>query len=165
MDLCSPSRPILCPVHKGRDHVRRVSVVYAEAAPVLLSPAPAVKAASRLAWAGTTCGLAGAVLLWLRALVGGALSGPAVVIAVICFGYGIAFYGWAGVRRMNAVRIGWGMQRALAVWRAGWYCDRCEGVFFVPGEAPPGASADDLMTAREFRELVWSAGGYLAKAS
>lgn len=82
MEQPAPSLPVSCPVHNGRDHVRRVSVVYAEAAPAMLSPVPVLKSAQRLAWAGTICGVAGAVLLWVRAVAGGAVSGPALVAAV-----------------------------------------------------------------------------------
>jgi hypothetical protein len=140
-------------------------VVYAEAAPAVLSAVPVLRSAERLAWAGTICAVIGAVLLWVRAVAGGAVSGPALVAAVVCFGYAVSCYGWAAARRVSAFRIQRGTPRALALWRAAWYCDRCDGVFFAPGETPAGAAAGQLMSQGEFRELVRAAGGYAPRAS
>lgn len=165
MEQLPPSLAVTCPAHRGRDRVRRVSVVHAEAAPTALSPVPVLKSADRLAWAGTICGITGAVLVWVRAAVGGAVSGPALIAAVVCFAYAVACYGWAAARRLSIHRVEHGMPKALAVWRAGWYCERCGGVFFAPGEAPAGAIVGQLMSPGQFRELVWAAGGYLARAS
>jgi hypothetical protein len=153
---------VSCPRHKGRDDVQRVSQVYADAASALLSPSPVLKSADRLAWAGTICGVAGAVLLWIRAAVGGAASGFLLAAAVIAFAYALACYGWAAARRSRLVRVRQGMPRALAVWQAAWYCRRCDGVFFAPGTAPEGVSPGKLMSPAEFQHLVWTAGGYVA---
>jgi hypothetical protein len=151
---------VFCPGHKGLDHIRQVSVVYEEAAPEHLRPVPVLRSADRLAWAGTLCGLAGAALLWIGTGVRGSVSGAMLVVAGVCFAYGIACYGWAAARRASVVRVRRGMPRALAVWRAAWYCERCEGVFFTASTAPPGAEPGQLMSAGEFQHLVWNAGGY-----
>lgn len=151
---------VFCPRHKGLDHIRQVSLVYAEAAPARFSPLPVLKSADRLAWAGTICGLAGAVLLWAGTAVSGAPSGAMLAIGGVCLAYAVAFYGWAAARRASAVRVRQGVPRALDVWRAGWYCERCDGVFFRSGDAPEGAEPGRLMTAGEFQHLVWAAGGY-----
>jgi hypothetical protein len=157
------SLAVSCPRHKGKDHIRQVSVAYAEAAPSLLSPGPVLKSADRLAWAGTICAVAGAALIWIRAVTGGSASGPLIVAAIACFAYAIACYGWAAARRASLARIKRGMPGALAVWRAGWYCERCDGVFFSPGAAPAGVITGQLMSTGEFQHLVWAAGGYVQK--
>jgi hypothetical protein len=153
---------VVCPRHRGRDRIRRVSEAYEEIESELLSPSPVLKSADRLAWAGTVCGVAGATLLWIRAAVGGAASGFLLAAAALCLAYALACYGWAAARRSRLVRIRHGMPRALAVWQAAWYCGRCDGVFFAPGAAPVGADPGELMSAAEFRRLVWAAGGYVS---
>lgn len=140
-------------------------MVYAEAEPSRLRPVPVLKSADRLAWAGTICGLAGAALIWIGTGVRGAVSGTVLVLAGVCFAYAIACYGWAAARRASVVRIRRGMPRALAVWQAGWYCERCDGVFFPASAAPAGAEPGVLMSAAEFQHLVWDAGGFAAKVS
>lgn len=160
MDKSAQSLAVSCPCHKGRDHIRQVSVVYAEAAPAPLSPLPVLKSADRLAWAGTICGAIGAVLLWLGSAYRGDLSGPTLAAASVCFAYALACYGWAAIRRASVVRVRRGAPSALAVWRAGWYCARCDGVFFTPAALPAGAVAGELMSAGEFQHLVWAAGGF-----
>jgi hypothetical protein len=140
-------------------------VVYAEAAPAPLSPLPALKSAERLAWAGTIIGAVGAVFVWLSTAVHGGVSGPTLAAASVCFAYALACYGWAAVRRAGVVRVRRGMPRALAVWQAGWYCERCEGVFFTATALPAGAVAGELMSADEFQHMVWAAGGYPQKVS
>ena len=163
MEKSARTAPLVvsCPRHKGRDDVRRVSQVYAEVASELLSPSPVLKSADRLAWAGTICGVVGAALLWIRADVGGAASGPLLAGAIVCLAYALSCYGWAAARRSRVVRVRQGMPRALAVWQAAWYCGRCDGVFFAPGTAPEGVVAGELMTPGEFQRLVWAAGGYV----
>jgi hypothetical protein len=156
---------VFCPRHKGIDQIRQVSLVYAEAAPALLSPLPVLKSADRLAWTGTIIGVAGAVLIWIGVAARGAVSGPTLVAAGVCFAYALACYGWAAVRRASVVRVRRGMPRALAVWRAAWYCARCDGVFFSAGAVPAGAVPGVLMSAGEFQQLVWTAGGYGQQAS
>jgi len=156
---------VSCPAHKGQDDVRPVSVVYAEAAPAVLSPVPVLRSAERLAWAGTICGVIGAALIWVRAVAGGGVSGPLFAAALVCFAYAVACYGCAAVRRVSIFRVQQGMPRALAVWRSAWYCEQCDGVFFAPDEEPPGVARGELMSPGDFQELVWAAGGYLARAS
>lgn len=160
MDRPGQSLAAFCPGHKGPDHIKQVSVVCAEAAPEGLRPMPVVRSADRLAWAGTICGLAGAALLWIGTGVRGAVSGAMLAAAGVCFAYAIACYGWARARRAGVVRITRGMPRALALWQAAWYCERCDGVFFTPSAAPAGAEPGQLMTAVEFQHLVWGAGGH-----
>ncbi len=115
---------VACPAHRGQDHVRRVSVVYAEAAPAL-SPARLLISADRLAWAGTICGVLGAALIWIRALVGGAASGALLVAAVVCFAYAVACYGLAAARRAGAFLLRRQPDEEPTV----WYCERCNVVF------------------------------------
>ncbi len=169
VDRSAQSLVAVCPRHKGLDHTRRVPVVYAQTAPPLLRPLPALKSADRLAWAGTLIGAAGAALLWTGAAARGGVSGAMLAAAGACFAYAIACYGWAGARRASIVRVRRGMPGAMAVWQAGWYCERCDGVFFPPGTSLPaadpaaGAGPGALMTAGDFQRLVWAAGGYAAR--
>ena len=160
MDKSAQSLAVSCPRHKGPDQIRQVSMVYAQASPPPLSPLPVLKSADRLAWAGTICGAVGAVLLWIGAAYRGDTSGPMIAAASVCFAYALACYGLAAIRRASVVRVRRGMPSALAVWRAGWYCARCDGVFFTPAALPAGAVAGELMSAGEFQHLVWAAGGF-----
>jgi hypothetical protein len=140
-----------CPRHKAADHTRLVSVVYAQDAADFLRPVPVVKAADRLAWAGTGCGVAGMIAIWAGNAIGGTAIGIALGCAGVCFAYALALYGLAAARRTRLSRVERGMPRAMALWRAAWYCDLCNGVFCPPG---------DLMTVAEFQRMVWAAGGY-----
>lgn len=125
MEHYAPSLTVACPAHRGQDHVRRVSVVYAEAGPAL-SPARLLISADRLAWAGTVCGVLGAVLIWIRAaLDGGAASGALFVVAIVCFGYAVACYGLAAARRAGAFLLRRKPDEEPTV----WYCERCNVVF------------------------------------
>jgi hypothetical protein len=159
------SLAVFCPGHQGPDHIRQVSVVYADAAPERLSPVPVLRSADRLAWAGTICGLAGAALLVIGTAVRGAVSGTMLGVAGVCIAYAIACYGLAAARRASVVRVRRGMPRALAVWQAAWYCDQCDGVFFASSMAPAGAASGTMMSTGEFQRLVWSAGGYGAASA
>ena len=67
-----------CPVHPDNSRIRRVSVVYADEAPRLLSPGPVLKAANRLAWAGTLVGVAGMAAIVIGNMVGHGATGPAL---------------------------------------------------------------------------------------
>lgn len=158
MEQSGQASPFPCPRHDGPDNIRLVSVVYAEDAGGPLSPRPALKAADRLAWAGTTCGVAGMAAVWAGNVAGGSGTGIGLFCGIICFAYALALYGWAAARRSRLARVERGMPSALAVWRAAWYCDRCHGVFFSPDTA--GTGARGLMSAAEFQRLVWVAGGY-----
>jgi hypothetical protein len=169
VEKSAQSLAVFCPRHKGMDHIRQVSVVYAEAAPASLRTLPALKSADRLAWTGTVIGLTGAVAIWIGTATHGAVTGATLAIASVCFAYALACYGWAAARRASILRIRRGMPSAMAVWQAGWYCERCDGVFFPPGTslpaatAPAGAVPGELMTAGDFQHLVWTAGGYDAR--
>ena len=158
-----------CPVHPGNRGIQPVSVLYAAGAPRLLRPGPVLVAAGRLAWAGTACGVLGAVAIWAGTLIGGGAVGPALIAGAICLGYALAFYGWAAARRARLGTISRGMPRAMAVWQAAWYCDICDGVFFRPGTFGLGGPSraagvmvgdDVVLTPAAFHRLVWRAGGY-----
>lgn len=157
---------LTCPRHNAPDHVREVSVVWTEDAASLLSPRPVLKAADRLAWAGTGLGAAGMACVWIGGLVGGGAAGAWLIAAAPCFAYALALYGLAAARRARLARVERGMPNAMAVWGTALYCDRCDGVFFPPGFLPSGTAGDGerpapgLMTTADFQRLVWSAGGY-----
>jgi hypothetical protein len=164
VEKAAHSLAVCCPRHRGLDQIRQVPVVYAETARAPLSPLPVLKSADRLAWLGTIIGAIGAVLLWIGAAVSGGLPGVTLAAASVCFAYALACYGWAAARRASLARVRRGMPRALAVWRAAWYCQRCDGVFFPAGAVCAGALAGELMSAGEFQQLVWAAGGYAGYA-
>src|SRR5258708_40014246 len=65
-----------CPVHPDNPRIQQVSVLYAAQAPRLLRPGPVLKAATRLAWTGTACGLLGVLAIWTGNLIGGGAAGP-----------------------------------------------------------------------------------------
>lgn len=153
----------ICPRHKTADDVRRVSVLYEDdsnsddmGAGSLLSPRPVLKAAGRLAWAGTGLGVLGMASIWVSNVVGGGAVKPGLLAACVCFAYALALYGWAGARRARLTRVERGSSAALTLWRTAWYCTRCDGVFFPPAAMMGG----ELLTAAEFRRAVWAAGGY-----
>jgi hypothetical protein len=160
---------VACPVHPGSARIRRVSAVYEEMCPRLLSPGPVLRAATRLAWAGTACGVLGMAAIWVGNLIGGQAIRPALIIGMVCVAYALALYGWAAARRARLTTVARGMPSAMAVWRAAWYCDLCDGVFFQPGtlcQAPvarvvEGSVNDgDVISPAAFHRLVWKAGGY-----
>jgi hypothetical protein len=124
----APSLTVTCPAHGGQDRVRRVSAVYPDAASGPPGPGRLLVSANRLAWAGTVCGVIGAVLVSIRAAIGGgAASGPLVVVAAVCFGYAIACYGLAAARRVSVFLV---LRRPAAEReQAVWYCERCNAVF------------------------------------
>jgi hypothetical protein len=172
MNMTEEYRQILavaCPVHPENVQVRRVSVVYEAATPRLLSPGPVLRAATRLAWAGTALGVLGMAAIWIGNLIGGGAVRPALIAGIVCVGYAVALYGWAGARRTRLAMVERGMPGAMAVWRAAWYCDVCDGVFFQPEtlrEAPvarvvAGVVEDgEVISPAAFHRLVWKAGGY-----
>ena len=141
MEQFAPSLTVACPAHGGHDHVRRVSHVYGEAATA--TPARLLLSAQRLAWAGTACGVLGAVLLSVRAVLngGGAASVPLLVAACVCFGYAVACYGLAHARRIGAFLVrSPGRRRPPGDdEQAVWYCERGNAVFTEKTRAGPGA--------------------------
>jgi hypothetical protein len=153
-----------CPVHPGNSRIRRVSVVYADEAPRLLSPGPVLKAADRLAWAGTLVGVAGMAAIVIGNMVGRGATGPALVVGCICFAYALALYGWAGARRARLTIVQRGMPGAMALWQAAWYCDECDGVFFEPAALRQAAGGDvapgQVISPAAFHRLVWKTGRY-----
>jgi hypothetical protein len=158
-----------CPVHPENARIRQVSVVYEEMSLRLLSPGPVLRAATRLAWAGTACGLLGMVAIWIGNLIGGGAVLPALIVGIVCVSYALALYGWAGARRARLTMVERGMPGALAVWRAAWYCDLCDGVFFQPdalrqepvARVVEGSVSDgEVISPAAFHRLVWKAGRY-----
>lgn len=128
MEQFAPSLTVACPAHGGPDHVRRVSAVYGKTG--VLTPARLLLSAERLAWAGTACGVLGAVLLSIRAVLGngdGAASVPLLVAACVCFGYAVACYGLAYARRVGAFLVR--RPPPGEDEQAMWYCERCNAVF------------------------------------
>jgi hypothetical protein len=155
---------VKCPVHPDNSRIRRVSVVYADEAPWLLSPGPVLKAANRLAWAGTLAGVAGMAAIVAGNMVGRGATGPALIVGCVCFAYALALYGWAGARRARLTIVQRGMPGAMALWRAAWYCNECDGVFFEPGALRQAAGGDvvagQVISPAAFHRLVWEAGHY-----
>lgn len=144
-------------------------MLYAARAPRLLRPVPVLRAATRLAWTGTACGVLGAAALLAGAAIGGGAVGPSLIAGAICLAYALAFYGWAAARRARLGLIERGRPEAMAVWQAAWYCDMCDGVFFRPGTFSQGAMAsavgvalgdDVVLSLAAFHRLVWQAGGF-----
>lgn len=58
------------------------------------------------------------------------------------------------------IKVSAGRADAEAVWRRGWYCERCAAVFFREGDEPGGVEPGAALDPRSFRDAVWSAGGY-----
>lgn len=56
-------------------------------------------------------------------------------------------------------RIRGGRPAASHVWRHGWYCHRCGGVFF-PGGTPLEVPKDELLPLPVFQSIVWTAGRF-----
>jgi hypothetical protein len=163
------SLAVACPVHPDNPRIQQVSVLYAAQAPRLLRPVPVLRAATRLAWTGTACGVLGAVAVLAGNAIGGGAVGPSLIAGAFCFAYALAFHGWAAARRARLGLIERGKPGAMAVWQAAWYCDVCDGVFFRPGTfrrdavaAEAGVDVDDgvVLTLPAFHRLVWQAGGY-----
>jgi hypothetical protein len=163
------SLAVACPVHRENARIRRVSVVYEATAPRLLSPGPVLRAATRLAWAGTASGVLGMVVIWLGNMIGGRAVRLALVAGIVCVAYALALYGWAGARRARLALVERGMPGAMAVWRAAWYCDVCDGVFFQPGTlrqeqvarmVEGSVTEGDVISPVAFHCLVWKAGGF-----
>jgi methionyl aminopeptidase len=139
--------------------------VFAGEAADLFSPRPVLKAADRLAWTGTGFGVAGMAAIWIGAAIGPGTPALALAFGFACFAFALALYGLAAARRARLVRVERGVPTALALWRTAWYCDRCDGVFFPDevtssGKVGIARVGEGLLSAPEFRRLVWSAGGY-----
>jgi hypothetical protein len=156
-----------CPVHPGNAGVRRVSVVFEDMAPRLLSPGPVSRAATRLAWAGTVCGVLGMAAIWAGAVLGGGAFLPGLIAGIVCVAYALALYGWASARWARLTMVERGVPGVLAIWQAAWYCDVCDGVFFQPGtlREPPAAtvlngtvSDGDVISPAAFQRLIGKAG-------
>jgi hypothetical protein len=162
---------ILCPVHGTADLVRRVSAAYHDGTvrtALRLGPRPLLKPYRRF--------LEGAIVLTtflalfaapaLRSVTDDTGESPqAKVAAVATMGAFILLpvallYGVALIRVLRRSRVKRGMERAMPVWRAGWYCGRCDGVFFAGADRPASAPRDQLLPVEVFQQLVWTTGGY-----
>jgi hypothetical protein len=105
--------------------------------------------------------VAGAIALWIGALLGKGAAGPALIAALVCFGYALALYGWAGARRARVMIIQRGMPGALSVWGAAWYCEECDGVFFDSPVVPDADVVEgEVITPTAFHRMVWKAGRF-----
>jgi hypothetical protein len=160
---------VACPVHPGNAGIRRVAVVYEAMAPRLLAPGPVLRAATRLAWAGTACGVLGMAAIWTGNAIGGGAVLPGLIAGIVCVAYALAAYGWAGARRARLTMAERWMPGAMAIWHAAWYCDLCDGVFFQPGalRQEPAARVikgrigdGDVISPAAFWRLVWTAGRF-----
>lgn len=167
--LIAEDTPVPCPRHHSIEAVRRVPAVCADVfagdVAALLSPRPALRSGDRLTWAGTGVGVAGLAAAWIGTAIGGG-SGTTMLGTMVfwCgiagFAVALALYGRAMARRSRLARVQRGAPAALALWRTAWYCERCDGVYFDGSGDGPGPGGDGLLSAAEFRRLVWSAGGY-----
>jgi hypothetical protein len=81
-------------------------------------------------------------------------------VAAICAAASAACLVGALVSLARRARIRGGRPAAEAVWRRGWYCGRCAVVHFRSGQEPAGLSPGQALHPDEFRELVWTVGGY-----
>jgi hypothetical protein len=119
-------------------------------------------------WAGRCVGAGAAALLGVviggnLARVGTADVGAFVPLAaclLACAAFAAAWtLGVVGVvkRQRRLVR---GLAAAEEVWRHGWYCRRCDVVYFQPGYAPPGVDPRTPLDTGDFRRIVFAAGGY-----
>lgn len=88
---------------------------------------------------------------WVMLVVAAVFLGAAVVSVPITISY----------LRYNR-RIRRGLPQALELRSLGYYCARCDGVFFPVGskaaacEVPTG----ELLSVEDFQRLIWSCGGY-----
>ena len=122
----------------------------------------------RQRWVGRVSGAVVASALGLdlgvRAFtVGTAHVGVPVFLAIFAVASGVLATTWSlgavgAVRRQR--RLARGIGAAEEVWRHGWYCRRCDLVYFQPGYAPAGVDPREPLTTQEFRRIVFGAGGY-----
>jgi hypothetical protein len=159
-----------CPLCGQVDGVRRVPVAHDEACaefpPRLVDELAVVprreKRSGRVLGAGAAS-VAG--VLFGAGLVGVGTGDPgeSVFMAVCFLACGalasICSVGVIGVSRRQA-RLARGLAAAEEVWRQGWYCRRCDIVYFQPGYAPAGINTRVPLATGEFRRIVFAAGGY-----
>lgn len=174
---------LACPVHGTAEMVQRVSAVYKQGTrtaisptsgvalvrtdlAVQLSPEPLVRLVGRAvlhaaAWATLTLVVTDALIESRHQP--GTFAGPSPGTLVFVIGSLVLvlclFVGRALLRVSRRSRVRRGRAAAREVWDAGWYCGRCDGVFFLPPR-PGGAAAGALLSADVFRRMVWTAGGY-----
>jgi hypothetical protein len=108
------------------------------------------------------------IALWfLLGILGAGLSFVSPVFEVLegVIIWSIAAFGVyaAVVRSRRNARVKRGRPAALALWRTGWLCHRCGGVFVPKTSVTPSTPtemAGSLVSVAEFRAQVWTAGGY-----
>jgi hypothetical protein len=145
-----------CPSCGRLDLVSRAPVAY-EDARLPVCPAPPVgRSGNRVIWTAVAGAIAvvDASTRQSAALdLGVAVFVGAVTVVVV------NVLGLVGMGRRRG-RIRRGLPAASDVWVQGWYCRRCDGVYFQPGYEPPGTAALRLMSVVEFQDVVFEAGGY-----
>jgi hypothetical protein len=79
---------------------------------------------------------------------------------LVCAAFAAAWtLGAVGVVKRQR-RLARGLASAEEIWRHGWYCRRCDVVYFQPGYAPAGVDPRTPLDTGEFRRIVFAAGGY-----
>jgi hypothetical protein len=145
-----------CPSCGRLDLVSRAPVAY-EDARLPVCPAPPVgRTGNRVIWTA----VAGAVAV----VDGSSRQNVALDMGVAVFVGAVAVMvvnvlGLVGIGRRRG-RIRRGLPAASDVWVQGWYCRRCDGVYFQPGYEPSGTAALRLLSVAEFQDVVFGAGGY-----
>ena len=129
-----------------------------------LSPRPDLKPAGGLGCVGTMILLIGGVLVLFgqdanRTFHDGSGDGP-VSFGVELIVLSACVWIPAMVRSARRSRVERGLPKAVAVWQAGLYCGRCDGVFFPLGTERPEVDPGELISTDVFRSVVWTAGGY-----
>lgn len=85
-----------------------------------------------------------------------------LVVAVVFLGAGVASVPITLSNLRHNRRIRSGLPRALELRALGYYCARCDGVFFAIGSeaAALDVPTGELLTVAAFQRLVWTHGGY-----
>lgn len=122
-----------------------------------LSPSPVPRRSGCLLAIGLYLLISGVVMGAVGLGTGQAANGLTGLV-VVSIPSAAILYIVARRRRRNA-RVRSGLPAALAVWRCGWFCHRCGGVFF-PSNTPFDIPTNQLLPTATFRNLVWKAGGY-----
>jgi hypothetical protein len=122
----------------------------------------------RQRWAGRVLGAGMASVFGVdlgihAATTGTGQLGTSVFLVLFCLTSGVLAANWSlgvvgAVRRQR--RLARGLPAAEEVWRHGWYCRRCDLVYFQPAYAPAGVDPRTPLTTGEFRRMVFTAGGY-----
>jgi hypothetical protein len=87
-------------------------------------------------------------------------AGIVVVLSLCWAAIGAIGAGIGASKSAKLGRIERGKSAALEIWTQAWYCLNCEGTFFNFGHAPNGIKERKVVGTADFRQTVWSAGGY-----